>query len=316
MRAVVRAYAEGRVELPRVPDTGKGTRGGVTPEQIRHAPSFVQGKEALGGTPDRPYTVATVAEFLSWDVTKVTHILQSLETIERGALDESGFAGLSKEQAVAVTRETSKARTRTKSEKVARKVGRVPTFARTPPSERTGISKIPQEPMMRLVGPMVIERTDEQIINWMEYERIRLEEHTTSIMDVPGDAVYRRYWCCSAAFLAEETFPAWFTDPERTRKLNYDQPGATPITFAELAKIPRLRDGILRSMTRPERATPHVITEHCVGWGRRVAKDGCKGFLKIATDGRDVPLRVTEVSGRDWRQARYDMKLVCRCVRR
>ncbi len=55
--AAVRAYAEGKIEIP-VPDPKTQI------SNIRYAPSFTPGKASSGSEPEHPYTAATVAKFL------------------------------------------------------------------------------------------------------------------------------------------------------------------------------------------------------------------------------------------------------------
>ncbi len=75
VRAVVQAYADGRIELDGVPRS--------TPKNsIRYAPSFCQGVD-VGGARPLPYSAHTVAAFLGWEHTKVKDSL--------GALPSSGM---------------------------------------------------------------------------------------------------------------------------------------------------------------------------------------------------------------------------------
>lgn len=107
VRAVVEAYAEGRVDLPSPPSN-------VPKQQIRYAPSFVSG--ASGRAPARPYIGQTLAEFLGWvepkgkAQDKVNNALAALEFIEEGVLKESDFEGLSTKEAEAVIDEARRAR--------------------------------------------------------------------------------------------------------------------------------------------------------------------------------------------------------------
>lgn len=108
IRAVVEAYAEGKIELPKVkPDTKK--------EYIRYAPSFVPG-DVLGPVGARPYTAQTLAEFLGWVKSngqaqdKVYAALTALQFIEEGILKESDFEGLTTAQAQAVVEQARRAK--------------------------------------------------------------------------------------------------------------------------------------------------------------------------------------------------------------
>jgi hypothetical protein len=108
IRAVVEAYAEGKIEL-RAPDPK------THPTAIRYAPSFVAGDvpRAPGG---RPYSALSVAEFLGWvkpsgeAQAKVRSALTALSLIEDGIMTEAQFEGLSTRQAEAVIRQTAKAK--------------------------------------------------------------------------------------------------------------------------------------------------------------------------------------------------------------
>lgn len=103
IRAVVEAYAEGRIEL---------AQPGPMARDIRYAPSFVP-------DPDRgqhPYTAQSVAEFLGWvepsgrPQQKVSDALAALAFIEEGTLSEADFVGLSTAQARAVVEDARRAR--------------------------------------------------------------------------------------------------------------------------------------------------------------------------------------------------------------
>jgi hypothetical protein len=110
IRAVVEAYAAGRVHLPAVPkDANKS--------QIRYAPSFAAGKEDSESL-ERPYTAQTLADFIGWvkpsgdPQEKIYSSLTALQFIEGGLLKESDFEGLTTKQAEAVISEARKARDR------------------------------------------------------------------------------------------------------------------------------------------------------------------------------------------------------------
>lgn len=94
VRAVVTAFAAGRIQLP-APDqfTSKNL--------LRAAPGF-----AIGGgeaAPDHPYTASTIAPFLGWHIDKVKDTLGHLEMIEAGILDDASYRELSTWQAMAMT---------------------------------------------------------------------------------------------------------------------------------------------------------------------------------------------------------------------
>jgi hypothetical protein len=87
VRAVVLAYAAGRIALGSCArDTNKN--------KLRYAPSFVQGGPAAAAA-ERPYTAATVADFLKWGERKVRNFLQLLEMEESELLDSKAVNGLS-----------------------------------------------------------------------------------------------------------------------------------------------------------------------------------------------------------------------------
>jgi ParB-like chromosome segregation protein Spo0J len=100
VRAVVDAYAGGKVTLPEIP---KDTKRVV----IRYAPSFVQGDETGEGE-QRPYTATAIAEFLGWPDQKIHSTLSALELIEHQVVKEEHFEGLTTKQAEALTTETRK----------------------------------------------------------------------------------------------------------------------------------------------------------------------------------------------------------------
>lgn len=96
IRAVVLAYAEGKIELERPgKDTPKKT--------IRYAPGFIQGNvpEAFQ---ERPYTAESIAAFLGWKYDKVRPALAALELQERAGLDPGLYDGLTAERAEILTR--------------------------------------------------------------------------------------------------------------------------------------------------------------------------------------------------------------------
>ena len=108
IRAVVEAYAEGKVDLA-APKT-------KIKADLRYAPSFVLGS---GERPvsHRPYTAETIGTFIGWveplsgrATAKVKDSLSALEFMEQGLLRESDFEGLTTMQAHAVVEEARKAR--------------------------------------------------------------------------------------------------------------------------------------------------------------------------------------------------------------
>jgi len=106
VRAVVEAYAEGRIDLPRP--------GAKTTTGIRYAPSFIADGPDPG--PDQPYAASVVADFLGWTEPsgapqkKVLYALAALQFIEEGVLTETDFAGLTTKQAEAVVEQARRAK--------------------------------------------------------------------------------------------------------------------------------------------------------------------------------------------------------------
>lgn len=98
VRAVVKAYGAGKIELKKPK---------ATANRMRHAPSTIQGSEGLLTETDLPYTAATISGFLGWFERRVAYCLQALELIESGVLSQSDFVGLGNAQAQAVLRETA-----------------------------------------------------------------------------------------------------------------------------------------------------------------------------------------------------------------
>lgn len=106
VRAVVEAYAEGRINLP------------VPGQPARYAPSFIEGSSLTGRlvNKDHPYSAQTIGEFLGWlepsgrAKSKVGYALAALSFIEEGTLTETQFDGLTTEQARVVVEQARKSR--------------------------------------------------------------------------------------------------------------------------------------------------------------------------------------------------------------
>lgn len=118
VRAVVEAYAEGKIELPKISLEAKK-------EHIRYAPSFTPGKlDDFFVQKNRTYNGQTIAEFLGWlkpngvAQNKIYSTLTALQFIEEGILKESDFEGLTTMQAEAVVQQARKAKA--KREKAAK----------------------------------------------------------------------------------------------------------------------------------------------------------------------------------------------------
>lgn len=119
VRAVILAFAEGKITLPPVHKNSKGLT------SLRFAPSFIRHRMgAVSGVPekaDKPYNASTIAEYLNWDIKrgkgkKASHrgarpnervrmALRSLELQEIGILKTNDFNGLTTAEALALTDE-------------------------------------------------------------------------------------------------------------------------------------------------------------------------------------------------------------------
>jgi ParB-like nuclease domain len=118
VRAIIEAYAAGKIKLPTV---NKGTTRGT----IRIAPSFKvnsDGEEFAQAKPS--YTAETLAVFLGWKEYKVGTTLAALALIEDNLATERQFTGLSTRQAAAITQETRRVARETENPALARAVGR------------------------------------------------------------------------------------------------------------------------------------------------------------------------------------------------
>lgn len=94
VRAVVEAWAGGRIELAEPPDKAANAK-------VRWAPSFQLG-HAPGGNRKHPYTATTIQPVLGWSLEKIEETLAALALIEIG-LDEGWYDGLSATQAAKLT---------------------------------------------------------------------------------------------------------------------------------------------------------------------------------------------------------------------
>lgn len=99
VRSVVKAFADGRIVLPK-PNSKTSSN------QLRSAPSFKQG--CAFGPNAHPYTTETIATFLGWEPTQVKYTLQALELIEQKALREEQLQGLTANQSRTVVDEVVK----------------------------------------------------------------------------------------------------------------------------------------------------------------------------------------------------------------
>lgn len=110
IRAVVEAYAEGRIKLDR-PKIIEGAGS----HSIRFAPSFLREKVCLESLNKlKPYTAETIAKFLGWihpggQVSmRVRNALDALEAIEREIIEEEDLEGMTTEQARRTARQAKR----------------------------------------------------------------------------------------------------------------------------------------------------------------------------------------------------------------
>lgn len=103
VRAIVKGYADGRIDLGTMPaKTAKAS--------IRYAPNFAIGDGGVA-RPDHPYTSEMLMKFLGWNEFRVKTALQSLSLVESGKAKAETFKGLSAKQAQ-VTNELVKRHTK------------------------------------------------------------------------------------------------------------------------------------------------------------------------------------------------------------
>ncbi len=126
VKAVVQAYANGKIKLPALDLK-------VRVGQRRHAPGFVENK-CPGGCPGactgHPYTILSVAKYLGWTnkykdengktqlgpQKKVIHAIWALELIEEGLLEDKNFDKLTTTEAAALVVETRRIRDESREE--------------------------------------------------------------------------------------------------------------------------------------------------------------------------------------------------------
>lgn len=103
IRAVVRAFADGVVELPKISKAQQA--------DYRNAPNFnkLRGQAAR---PDRPigkyYSAETLSEITGYNISKIRRTLTALAYIEAGIIQQNIFEGLGARHAEVVVREGSK----------------------------------------------------------------------------------------------------------------------------------------------------------------------------------------------------------------
>ena len=98
VRAIISAYAAGKIELPK-PGGGDS--------QHRFAPSF-RVDETSGVDRTSPYSAGTLAEYLGWNRSRVDNTLHALELIEEEILTEGEYHDLKPTHALVMTRTISK----------------------------------------------------------------------------------------------------------------------------------------------------------------------------------------------------------------
>lgn len=155
-------------------------------------------------------------------------------------------------------------------------------------------------------------------LNKTLYQQVWLFHNATSIAEYPTSPSFRIYRCKVSNFDCTKLFPARAVDAESRRFLRSFDDGAQAISFSQLLQSEHLRDEMLeeRKMrsTGRNREEPHIIVEYCTACGYRIVKDGCKEFLDILYHQQNPDILVTEVSGSDWSDSIYDMRLACSCV--
>ena len=108
IKAVVQAYADGKIELPAVEPKARDN-------QIRYAPSFKMGCAPDAGV-HRKYTAESVGKYLGWmrkdsrPTDKVVHAIWALELIEQRLLSEKDFDKLRTTEAAELVKETRRMR--------------------------------------------------------------------------------------------------------------------------------------------------------------------------------------------------------------
>ena len=115
VKAVVEAYADGRIKLTKPPKRTKA-------QVIRYAPSCIAGASSPPDGDHPAYTAETISRFLGWRKKhprtgfraseRITRSLDALELIERGVLSEVAFEGLKPTEAKAVIQQTQAAESR------------------------------------------------------------------------------------------------------------------------------------------------------------------------------------------------------------
>src|SRR4051794_38060462 len=79
-----------------------------------------------------------------------------------------------------------------------------------------------------------------EIIDAAAYLAIWRGAGSTSRPDRPQDAVFRRYTTSVTAFVDDQVYPVWWTDPRRCAFVSQRDPQGVPIAFRELIRYPAL----------------------------------------------------------------------------
>lgn len=155
------------------------------------------------------------------------------------------------------------------------------------------------------------------VISQKSYEILWRLSGATSLAEFPEEPIFTRFRCRLSEFFDEKTYAARAVNSDRNKFLRAFDSNAEAITFAELVKIDHLRSLMLEERARSSmgrsRSTLHLIVEECSRCGHKVVKDGCKELLHLVHQGIEAQVLVTQVSGSDWSQSEYDMRLACNC---
>jgi ParB-like chromosome segregation protein Spo0J len=117
VRAIVKGYAEGRIELPKV--HGRA----VT---LRIAPHFklVSDVTEASSREEASYSAETLSKFLGWNESKIENLLNVLATTEEGLIEEADTVALTARQAATVAREVKRINRETEDPTLAKAVGK------------------------------------------------------------------------------------------------------------------------------------------------------------------------------------------------
>jgi ParB/Sulfiredoxin domain len=121
IRAIVKAFADKRIELPSIARSGPGT--------TRFAPSFTVSGNNDSGRPESSYSAATLSKFLGgekagWSESKIEAILNTLATVEQELVAQDDLEGLTTHQADMVARQAKRVAKETGDEKLAKTISR------------------------------------------------------------------------------------------------------------------------------------------------------------------------------------------------